>query len=67
MSDIGGIFTPFDLFLMALIAGAPGFVIGAIVGAWRWRRRWLIGLVAGGASGFVLCLGAVLVWILMIK
>lgn len=67
MSDIGGIFTPLDLFLMALVAGSPGAAIGAIVGAWRWRARRILGALIGAAIGFVLCLGAVLVWILAIK
>lgn len=66
MSDIG-IFSTFDLFVLAFAAGSPGLVIGAIAGALGWRRRWLIGLLLGGASGFALCLGGVLVWLLWIK
>jgi hypothetical protein len=66
MSDIG-IFSTFDLFLMALIAGSPGFVVGAALGAWRWRQRRVIGLVLGGVAGFAVCLGGVLTWILWIK
>jgi hypothetical protein len=67
MSDIGGIFTPFDLVLMALVAGSPGALAGLAVGAWRWRARRVLGALIGAAVGFVLCLGAVLVWMLAIK
>jgi hypothetical protein len=66
MSDIG-IFSTFDLFVMALIAGSPGFVIGAIAGAAWWRSHRIAGLLLGGVIGFALCLGGVLVWILWLK
>lgn len=67
MSDIGGIFSPFDLFLMALLAGSPGFLVGAAAGAFLWRSRRVLGLFAGGAAGFALCLSGVFVWLLFIK
>ena len=66
MSDIG-IFSTFDLLVLALIAGSPGFVIGGLVGALWWRDRRIAGLLLGAAIGFALCLGGVLVWILWIK
>lgn len=66
MSDIG-IFSTFDLFVMALIAGSPGFVLGAIAGALLWRNRRIPGGILGGVAGFTLCLGGVLVWILALK
>lgn len=67
MSDIGGIFTPLDLWLMASAAGAPGFVVGAVAGAWLSRDRRIVGAALGGAAGFALCLGAVMLWVLMLK
>lgn len=67
MSDIGGIFTPFDLFAMALIAGAPGFLVGAFAGAFLWRDRRLAGLTVGAVVGFALCLAAVYLWITELK
>ncbi len=67
MSDIGGIFTPLDLWLMASAAGAPGFVLGAVAGAWLSRDRRIVGAALGGAAGFALCLGAVMLWVLMLK
>jgi hypothetical protein len=66
MSDIG-IFSTFDLFVLALIAGSPGLVIGGLTGAFMWRERRILGLLLGGAVGFAICLGGVLVWILAIK
>ncbi|MEX0956566.1 MAG: hypothetical protein WDZ83_15315 [Rhizobiaceae bacterium] len=67
MSDIGGMFSTFDRFVLALIAGSPGFVIGGLAGALWWRERRIAGLLVGGAVGFAICLGGVLVWILAIK
>ena len=61
MSDIS--ISSYHLFLMALIAGSPGFVIGAAAGAFLWRERRLAGLILGAAVGFLLCLGAVYFWI----
>ena len=52
---------------MALIAGSPGLVLGAIAGAWRWRARRILGGAIGAAVGFALCLGAVLVWLMAVK
>lgn len=56
MSDIGGIFSPLDLTLIVLIAGAPGLVVGALCGALVCRRRRLRGAAVGAAAGFALCL-----------
>ena len=33
MSDIGGIFTPFDLALIALMIFGPGLALGGLIGA----------------------------------
>lgn len=67
MSDIGGIFTPLDLLLMASAAGAPGFVLGAVGGAWLSSDRRIVGAALGGAAGFALCLGAAVLWVLVLK
>lgn len=67
MSDIGGIFTPWDLALMAFIAGSPGLVVGAIAGALAAPTRRLPGISLGALAGFAVCLGAVTLWIVAIK
>jgi hypothetical protein len=66
MSDIG-IFSTFDLFVMAFVAGSPGLVLGAITGWIRWRSHRLAGSLTGGVVGFAFCLAAVLVWVLWLK
>ncbi|QKV17125.1 hypothetical protein [Oricola thermophila] len=66
MSDIG-ILSGFDLFLLALIAGAPGAVVGAPLGAWLRRGHRLAGAAAGCAGGFALGLGAMLAWVLVLR
>jgi hypothetical protein len=52
VSDIGILNDPVSLIVIALILGSPGFVLGAIPGAFVWRRRrvavvgfvvWLVG------------------------
>jgi hypothetical protein len=67
VSDIGGIFTPLDLLLMALGAGSPNLVLGAVSGAMLKRDRRIIGAALGGAAGFALCCGAVLLWVTVLK
>ena len=54
MSDIGGIFTPFDLALIALMIFGPGLVLGGLVGALVWRRRRVAGGLIGAAAGLAL-------------
>lgn len=51
MSDIGPIFTPFDLALIALMIGAPGLALGGVIGALVWRRRRVAGGLIGAAAG----------------
>ncbi len=60
MSDIGPIFGPLDLVMLALVASAPGFVIGAGLGALAWRRHRIIGALIGAIAGAALSLGAVI-------
>ena len=61
MSDIGPIFGPLDLFMLALVASAPGFVVGAGLGALAWKRHRIIGALIGAIAGALLSLGAVIV------
>ena len=65
MSDIS--ISSFDLFVMALIAGSPGFVVGACAGGLLWRDRRLAGLIVGAVVGFALCLAGVYIWITELK
>lgn len=67
MSDIGGIFTPLDLLAMVLIAGTPGIFVGAAAGAFLWPNRRAAGILMGATTGFVLCLGAVALWIVVMR
>jgi Na+/proline symporter len=60
MSDIGPIFGPLDLFILALVASAPGFVIGAGLGALAWKRHRIVGALIGAIVGALLSLGAVI-------
>ena len=48
MSDIGGIFSPFDLALIALMIAAPGLVAGGVIGTLVWRARRIAGARRGG-------------------
>lgn len=56
MSDIGGIFSPFDLALIALMIAAPGLVAGGVIGALVWRARRIAGALIGAATGVVVWL-----------
>lgn len=60
VSDIGPILTVGDLIGMALLAGAPGAVIGALIGAYVWPASRAVSAVLCGFAGFVLCLGGVI-------
>jgi Na+/proline symporter len=62
MSDIGLDWEPLDSAAIALILGAPGFIIGAVFGALAWRRRRFLGAVTGVLLGFVLWLGRFVLW-----
>jgi hypothetical protein len=66
MSDIRGIFTVYDLALFLALAASPGLVIGAIAGTLLTRHR-LRGALIGAVIGFVLCLGALLLWLFVLK
>ncbi|KGF68605.1 hypothetical protein LL06_15390 [Hoeflea sp. BAL378] len=67
MSDIGSIFSTGDLILMALIGCAPGFVLGAALGAWASPGHRLRGAALWGLAGFALAFAAWWVYLTVIK
>jgi hypothetical protein len=62
MSDIGLDFGPFGYAGIALFVGAPGLVLGAMLGAIAWRRHRLWGALAGAVAGLVLWDAGVMAW-----
>ncbi len=56
MSDIGILNNPLDLAVIALVIGAPGLVLGGLIGALAWRRRRIAGGLTGAVVGFGLWL-----------
>jgi hypothetical protein len=62
MSDIGPIFGPVDIAMLALIIGAPGLIFGAAVGAFAGRRYRVWGALLGAAGDFVLWLAGFVLW-----
>jgi Na+/proline symporter len=62
MSDIGPIFGPLDIAMLALIIGAPGLVVGVAVGALAWRRRRIWGALVGGVVGMPIWLAGFVLW-----
>jgi Na+/proline symporter len=62
MSDIGLDWGPLDIAALALIIGAPGLVIGAVLGAIVWRRYRLWGALLGAIAGLLLWLGGFVLW-----
>lgn len=67
MSDIGSIFTTADIILMVLVSCAPGFVLGAALGAWKRPGRRLRGAVLYGVAGFALAFGGWWLYLMEIK
>ncbi|WP_417419389.1 hypothetical protein [Hoeflea sp.] len=70
MSDIG-IFSTSDIVVMILVACAPGFVIGAVLGAWsgvgRNPGRRLRGATIFGLTGFGLAFAGWWIYLTVIK
>jgi hypothetical protein len=70
MSDIG-LFSTFDMIMLALAGCAPGFVIGAGLGAWvgvgNHPLRRLIGAAFFGFAGFALAFAGWFVYLTEIK
>jgi len=56
VSDIGILNDPVSLIAIALLFGSPGLLLGAIPGAWLWRRHRITGALLGAVAGFVLWL-----------
>ncbi|MBU4530957.1 MAG: hypothetical protein KUA43_05345 [Hoeflea sp.] len=66
MSDIG-IFSTFDLMLLALIACSPGLALGAALGAWRSPGHRIRGAALYGMAGFMLAFAGWWVYLTEIK
>jgi len=62
MSDIGSIFGPFDITILALIVSAPGLVPGAAAGALAWRRHQLYGALLGANAVLALWVAGFVFW-----
>jgi Na+/proline symporter len=56
MSDIGILNDPLSLAVVLLLLGAPGLPLGAVIGAWQWRRHRVWGALIGAVVGFALWL-----------
>jgi Na+/proline symporter len=56
VSDIGILNDPVSLIAIALLFGSPGLLLGAIPGAWLWRRHRIAGALVGAVAGFALWL-----------
>ena len=66
MSDIT-LITVSDLVMMALVAGAPGAVLGALIAVFGLRARRAPGIIVGGLVGFVLFLAAVIMVLFIVS
>ena len=62
MSDIGPIFGPLDIAMLALTIGAPGLVLGAMVGALARRRQYVLGALLGAVGGLLIWLAGFVLW-----
>jgi hypothetical protein len=62
MSDIGPIFGPLDIAMLALIIGTPGLVLGAAVGVLTWRRHRISGALLGAGGGSLIWLTGFVLW-----
>lgn len=51
MSDISFHFSPLELILYSPIFGWPGLIAGAVIGAWLWKKRRILGGVVGAIVG----------------
>lgn len=63
MSDISLDWGPLDWVEIALFLGAPGLILGALLGAIAWRRHRLWGTFLGAVAGLVLWDAGVVVWV----
>ena len=62
MSDIGILNSPLSMAFMALLIGAPGLPLGALIGALAWPRHRIAGAFIGGVVGFAAWLTGWLWW-----
>jgi hypothetical protein len=67
VSDIGGIFTTSDIIFAIFAACAPGLFFGALVGAYKFRQRRILGALIGGAAGFMIFLAGWLIYLTAIR
>ncbi|WP_417413523.1 hypothetical protein [Hoeflea sp.] len=67
MSDIGSIFSTWDIIAMILVACAPGLVLGGIFGAWQSPGHRLRGAAIYGAAGFGLAFAFWWLYLTVIK
>jgi hypothetical protein len=62
MSDVDIATGPFRIFILYLLFGGPGLMVGGIIGALLWRKNRTRGAEIGAVLGFWLCILAVWVW-----
>jgi hypothetical protein len=62
MSDIGLDFGPGTIVVFALLTGAPGLVLGCLIGALAWRGHRVWGGVLGALVGLALNLAVFFAW-----
>ncbi|HEV2628405.1 MAG TPA: hypothetical protein VGV41_07150 [Pseudolabrys sp.] len=62
MSDIGILNDPLSLAFVFLIIGSPGLPLGAIAGAFLWRRHRIYGALLGAVVGFAVWLAGWMIY-----
>jgi hypothetical protein len=62
MSDIGPLFGPLDIAMLALIIGAPGLVLGAAIGALARRHHRISGALLSAVGGLLIWLAGFALW-----
>lgn len=63
MSDISIHITWWELLLYSPVIGWPGLLAGSVIGWFAWRRRPVIGAIAGAVTGNLLCFA----WFFLLK
>jgi hypothetical protein len=62
MSDIGPIFGPFDIAMLALMIGAPGLVQGGAASALAWERHRVWSALIGAVGRLLIWLAGFVLW-----